>query len=190
MPYTWKEFISECQNCNQCNLAKTRNTVVVYRGTPEAPLMFVGEGPGANEDKQGIPFVGKAGRLLDTLLTAHGFVETDYHICNIVKCRPPENRVPSLDEAKSCMPLLGKQIRFVKPKLIVLLGGTAYNYFMNPSDTITKARGTWIEKNGYHILPTFHPAYILRNEREKINLWNDIALVKIKLDQLAGQENN
>ena len=184
MPYTWSEFISECKSCDRCSLAKTRNNVVVYRGSPEAPLMFVGEGPGVNEDKQGVPFVGKAGNLLNTLLVAHDFKEKDYHICNIVKCRPPENRVPSIDEAKTCMHLLGKQIRFVKPKIIVLLGGTAYNYFMNPIDTITKAHGIWVEKNGYFILPTFHPAYILRNNKDRIKLWNDIDLVKKKLKQI------
>ena len=185
MAYTWKEFLEECNTCTQCELSKSRKNVVVYRGAVEAPLMLVGEGPGANEDAKGLPFVGQAGQLLDLLLKAQGFHSDMYHICNIVKCRPPENRVPTREEAKCCMPLLAKQIRFAKPKILVLLGGTAYKYFLNPSDTITKARGQWIEKNGFLIMPTFHPAYILRNNKEKIKLWNDMDMVKEKMSEMG-----
>lgn len=185
MAYTWLDFEKECSECKNCSLGKTRKNVVIYRGSIQAPLMFVGEGPGANEDEQGRPFVGRAGQLLDRLITAQDLPDSCYHICNIVKCRPPENRVPTRDEAKTCMPLLAKQIRFAKPKVLILLGGTAYKYFMNPEDTITKARGRWIEKNGFFILPTFHPAYVLRNGREKITLWNDVALAKEKLLELG-----
>lgn len=185
MSYSWPDFITECQNCTECNLAKTRKNVVIYRGAIEAPLMFVGEGPGANEDAQGLPFVGQAGRLLNLLLEAYGFTENDYHICNIVKCRPPENRVPTREEAKCCMPLLAKQIRFAKPKVIVLLGATAYKYFLDPVESISKARGIWIEKSKYLIMPTYHPAYILRNNRERITLWQDIGLAREKLEELG-----
>ena len=182
--YTWSDFLQECQQCDQCELSRARNRVVIYRGSIEAPLMFVGEGPGANEDAQGLPFVGQAGHLLDLLIAAHGFETKDYHICNIVKCRPPENRVPTREEAKCCMPLLAKQIRFAKPKVLVLLGGTAYKYFLDPKDTISKARGNWIEKNGFWIMPAFHPAYILRNNRERVKLWADIGLVKEKMTEM------
>jgi len=185
MDYTWPDFVSECENCTNCQLSKTRKNVVIYRGAIEAPLMFVGEGPGASEDEQGIPFVGQAGRLLTLLLEAYGFSSSDYHICNIVKCRPPENRVPTLDEAKCCMPLLAKQIRFAKPKVIVLLGATAYKYFLNSDEPISKVRGNWIEKSKFLILPTFHPAYILRNNRERVTLWRDIGLVRSKMEQLG-----
>lgn len=185
MEYRWPDFVEECNRCHACSLSETRNNVVIYRGSIEAPLMFVGEGPGANEDLAGKPFVGQAGRLLNLLLEAYDFSPNDYHICNIVKCRPPENRVPTIAEAKTCMPLLAKQIRFAKPKVIVLLGKTAYKYFMNTDDAIGKVRGTFIDKNGYLILPTYHPAYILRNNTERITLWNDIGTVRSKMESLG-----
>ena len=185
MTYTWNDFVRECRQCTKCDLSKTRLNTVVYRGSIQAPLMFVGEGPGATEDELGLPFVGQAGQLLDLLIHANGFSEKDYHICNIVKCRPPENRVPTPEEAKLCMPLLGKQIRLSSPKVIVLLGATAYKYFTQKQDPISKIRGQWIEKNGYYIMPTFHPAYILRNNRERIKLWTDIRAVSLKLQELG-----
>lgn len=185
MDYTWPDFIAECNNCRKCTLGETRNNVVIFRGSIEAPMMIVGEGPGANEDMQGIPFVGQAGRLLNLLLEAYGFTQKDFHICNIVKCRPPGNRVPTILEAKTCMPLLAKQIRFAKPKVIVLLGKTAYKYFMNADDAIGKVRGKFIEKNNYLIIPTFHPAYILRNNNERTTLWKDIGAVRGKMEELG-----
>ncbi|NLW88311.1 MAG: uracil-DNA glycosylase [Clostridiaceae bacterium] len=184
MPYTWSDFISECKSCKACALSETRNNVVIYRGSVHAPMMIVGEGPGASEDIAGIPFVGQAGKLLDLLLRAYGFEEKDFHICNIVKCRPPNNRVPTPPEAKSCMPLLGKQIRFARPKVIVLLGKTACKYFLNTDEAIGKLRGRFIEKNDYLILPTFHPAYILRNNNERITLWKDIGTVRERMEEL------
>jgi DNA polymerase len=147
--------------------------------------MFIGEGPGADEDATGTPFVGAAGRLLDLLLTAYDLKPDCYHICNIVKCRPPENRVPTPDEAKACRPLLAKQFQLVEPKIIVLLGATAYKYFTGGREGITRVRGRWIEKNGYQILPVFHPAYILRNNNERIRLWDDIGLVREKMESLG-----
>ncbi len=185
LPAAWQQFIDLCENCTQCSLSQTRNHAVIWRGAVDAPLMIIGEGPGAEEDARGEPFVGQAGRLLDLLLKAYGLDESTYHIGNIVKCRPPENRVPTEDEAKSCRPLLAKQFNLVKPKVIVLLGATAYKYFTGGSEGITKIRGQWIEKNGYLILPTFHPAYILRNNRERIRLWEDIGLVRSKLEELG-----
>jgi DNA polymerase len=185
LSYAWPDFVDECKRCKACSLSETRNNVVIYRGAIRAQLMIVGEGPGANEDLQGMPFVGQAGRLLDLLLQAYGFTGDDFHICNIVKCRPPENRVPTAEEAKMCMPLLAKQIRFAKPKIIVLLGKTAYKYFMNSDEPIGKVRGRFIEKNDFLILPTFHPAYILRNNNERITLWRDIGLVREKMEALG-----
>jgi DNA polymerase len=185
MSYAWADFVEECKQCKACPLCETRNNVVVIRGSVRAPLMLIGEGPGANEDLQGLPFVGQAGKLLDLLLSAYGFSGDDYHICNIVKCRPPENRVPTAEEAKACMPLLAKQIRFGRPKIIVLLGKTAYKYFMSTEEAIGKVRGRFIEKNDFLILPTFHPAYILRNNNERITLWRDIGLVREKMEELG-----
>ncbi|MDD2534374.1 MAG: uracil-DNA glycosylase [Eubacteriales bacterium] len=185
LPSNWQQFVDTCQSCRQCALGTTRNQAVIWRGACHAPLMIIGEGPGAEEDARGEPFVGQAGRLLDLLLKAYGLDEKTYHIGNIVKCRPPENRVPTEDEAKACRPLLAKQFNLVKPKVIVLLGATAYKYFTGGTEGITKIRGQWIEKNGYLILPTFHPAYILRNNRERVRLWEDIGLVRAKLEELA-----
>lgn len=181
----WAAFVQACQNCQRCPLSKTRKNVVVWRGSTTAPLMFIGEGPGAQEDAQGIPFVGAAGRLLDLLLTAYDLQPDCYHICNIVKCRPPENRVPTPDEAKACRPLLAKQFQLVEPKIIVLLGATAYKYFTGSRDSITRVRGQWIEKNGYHVLPVFHPAYILRNNNERVHLWDDIGLIREKMESMG-----
>ncbi|MBP5493296.1 MAG: uracil-DNA glycosylase [Clostridiales bacterium] len=186
MKISWNDFVEECRNCQACPLAATRKNVVIYRGNVVAPVMFVGEGPGATEDEQGLPFVGQAGRLLQLLLDAQGFSMNDYHIANVVKCRPPENRVPTDEEAKACKTLLGKQILICKPKIIVLLGKTAYTLFTgDKSAKMTEIRGNFIEKNGYYILPTFHPAYILRNNSERIKLWQDVAIVRKKAEELG-----
>lgn len=185
LPADWQNFISNCNACRQCSLHQSRKQAVICRGALKAPLMFIGEGPGAEEDNQGLPFVGASGKLLDLLLKAYGIESDIYHICNIVKCRPPENRVPTPDEAKLCKPLLAAQFRMVQPKVIVLLGSTAYKYFTNGKEGITKIRGQWIEKNGYFIMPTFHPAFILRNNTQRIHLWHDIGKVRQKLEELG-----
>ncbi|MDD2579110.1 MAG: uracil-DNA glycosylase [Clostridia bacterium] len=181
----WQAFSESCRQCQQCSLSTTRKNVVIARGRVPAPLMIIGEGPGADEDAQGIPFVGAAGKLLNLLLFAFDLTDQDYHICNIVKCRPPQNRVPAPDEAAACKPLLAQQFRLVQPRVIVLLGATACQYFLGTKTGITKLRGQWIEKNGYFIMPTFHPAYILRNNNERIRLWQDIGLVRAKLEELG-----
>ena len=182
---TWQDFVRSCNACVSCGLSATRKNVVVYRGSVRAPLMIIGEGPGAQEDETGLPFVGAAGKLLDLLLAAHGISPDDFHICNIVKCRPPENRVPTPEEARACRNLLATQFRFVKPRIILLLGATATRHFTGSEEGITKVRGQWIEKNGYLIMPTLHPAYILRNNKERITLWNDLEEVRRKMEELA-----
>lgn len=184
LPEEWQGFLQACQSCTACDLYKSRNNVVVYRGSLKASLMLIAEGPGAEEDRQGIPFVGRSGKLLDSLLTAQEIKPDDYHICNIVKCRPPENRAPSEAEAKACKHLLSAQFTLVKPKVIVLLGATAYKYFTNQEDAISKVRGKWIEKADYFIMPTFHPAYLLRNPSKRIDLWQDFVKVREKLEEL------
>lgn len=181
---SWSDFMETCGQCHNCGLSSSRNNVVVYRGAVRAPLMFIGEAPGADEDAQGKPFVGAAGKLLDLLLSAFAFPSDSYHICNIVKCRPPENRIPSPEESKACKVLLATQFKFVKPKIIVLLGATAYKNFTGSSEGITKIRGEWIEKNGYLIMPTLHPAFILRNNNERISLWKDLEKVRTKMEEL------
>ncbi len=185
LPQAWQQFIRQCQDCRQCPLGSSRRQAVIWRGALQAPLMFIGEGPGAEEDERGEPFVGAAGRLLDLLLQAYGLDPSVFHIGNIVKCRPPQNRVPSEAEARACRPLLAVQFKLVRPKIIVLLGATAYKYFTGGSESISRIRGQWIDKSGYLILPTYHPAYILRNNRERIRLWEDIGLVRSKMEELG-----
>ncbi len=189
MKISWNDFVKQCESCQACPLGATRTNVVIYRGSVVAPIMFVGEGPGATEDEQGLPFVGQAGRLLQLLLDAQGFSTENYHIANVVKCRPPENRVPTEQEAAACKKLLGTQILICKPKIIVLLGKTAYTLFTGDKNAkMTQIRGAFIEKNGYLIMPTFHPAYILRNNNERIKLWKDIEQVRRKAEEMGLME--
>lgn len=181
---TWQAFVHKCQACQACSLAESRQHVVVWRGGIKAPLMILGEGPGADEDRLGIPFVGRSGKLLDQLLTSFGLEPQDYHICNIVKCRPPGNRVPSREEAAACRPLLKEQMQLVRPTVYLLMGATAYRYFTGSDQGITKARGLWTCSNDCYILPTFHPAYVLRDPSKKPLLWQDLAAVRQKLEEL------
>lgn len=184
----WQGFIDSCLACRDCELSQSRQNVVIWRGSIDAPLMIVGEGPGANEDKQGLPFVGRSGELLDTLLRSFELTEDDYHICNIVKCRPPDNRNPREEEARACRRLLTAQIRLVRPRVFLLMGATAYRYFTSGTEGISKVRGKWIKSNDYFIMPTYHPAYILRDNRRKPELWQDIYAVRQKLTELGLKE--
>ncbi len=182
----WQHFVERCQTCTECELHKSRTQAVVWRGSINAPLMIIGEGPGQKEDEQGLPFVGRSGELLNTLLEALDLGPELFHIGNIVKCRPPENRDPTLEEAKACRPLLNEQFKFVKPRVIVLAGSSAYKYFTGDFDgKITQLRGQWIQKGPYWIMPTFHPAYVLRNQRSKAELWQDFDMVRRKLEELG-----
>lgn len=184
--FNWEELINECSNCTKCDLGSTRTNIVIERGNRKAPLMMVGEGPGEQEDKQGKPFVGPAGQLLDLLLEALMFKEEDYYICNIVKCRPPQNRIPTDDEAEKCLPFLRNQVALVKPKIIVCLGATAMKYIVDRDAKITQIRGQWIERKGYWIIPTFHPAALLRDQSKKVLMWEDFKKIKKKLDEIKG----
>lgn len=175
---SWKDFIEQCNDCTACDLHRHRQNVVVYRGNIRAPLMIVGEGPGKTEDETGIPFTGAAGHLLNLLLKAFDISMEYYHICNIVKCRPPGNRVPSKEESDACKPLFATQFKFVKPKIILLMGATAFKNFTGSNEGITKVRGQWIEKSGYYILPTLHPAYILRNNNARMNHFRSLKRLK------------
>lgn len=181
----WQDFVDRCKRCRSCELAESRQHVVIWRGGIRAPLMILGEGPGAEEDRLGIPFVGRSGKLLDLLLTAFAFREEDYHICNIVKCRPPGNRVPTREEAAGCRPLLKEQMQLVRPSVYLLMGATAYRYFTGSEEGISKARGVWTVSNDCHVMPTFHPAYVLRDPSKKTLLWQDFASVRHKLEELG-----
>ncbi len=178
----WDDLIKACTGCKNCSLGNTRTNIVIGRGNPKAQLMFVGEGPGEHEDRQGMPFVGPAGKLLDLLLEALFFEPEDYYIANIVKCRPPGNRVPVDEEAESCLPFLRNQVALIRPKIIVCLGATAMKYIVDRNARITQIRGQWIDRKGCFIMPTFHPAALLRDESKKILMWEDMKKVKEMLD--------
>ena len=154
-------------------------------GNKEADIMFIGEGPGADEDLQGIPFVGKAGKLMDKAFLGIGINRENVYIANIVKCRPPQNRVPEKDEAQACLDYLRNQVILVKPKIIVLLGSTALKNILGEEHSITKERGSLVEKKGIKYLPTWHPAALLRDENKKIEFWKDLK----KLKEMAEEEN-
>lgn len=180
--YDWEKLIEECTVCKKCEIGHTRNNIVMGRGNKNAPIMFIGEAPGEHEDLQGVPFVGAAGKLLDILLKAMMIKEDQYYITNIVKCRPPGNRVPNDEEAQNCISFLRNEVFLVKPQIIVCLGATAVKYVVDKEARITKIRGNWIERKGCWIMPTFHPAALLRDESKKVLMWEDFKKIKQRLD--------
>lgn len=163
--------------CTRCKLHKTRNKIVFGDGNPKANLVFVGEGPGHDEDIQGLPFVGRAGKLLTQMIEAMGLQRKDVYICNVVKCRPPENRMPERDETAACSPFLIRQIDAIHPKVIVCLGATAAQMLLNTTRSISAFRGEWLEYRGTRLLATYHPAYLLRNPAAKSEVWKDLQKV-------------
>jgi uracil-DNA glycosylase len=188
---TIDEMVPHCSTCQRCELGQSRTNAVVGRGNPKAPILIVGEGPGQNEDEQGLPFVGKSGQLLEKILASvHLNTEQDVYICNIVKCRPPGNRTPTPQESETCKPYLLEQIRIISPKIILLTGATAVRGLTGDKRGITKIRGQWIEWQGYLCMPIFHPAYLLRNPSREPNspkwlMWQDIQSVRTKLTELS-----
>jgi uracil-DNA glycosylase family 4 len=168
----------DVSTCTACRLHSTRTQTVFARGTGSAGLAFVGEGPGADEDEQGYPFVGKAGQLLDRMIEAMGFDRDDVYVANIVKCRPPKNRKPEPDEMATCMPFLEQQLDLIKPEVIVALGATAVQGLLGTTEGITRLRGRWkLYRGRIAVMPTFHPAYLLRNPPAKRDVWNDLQAV-------------
>lgn len=186
----WESFIAKCNSCQACDLAMNRTNAVVWRGAVKAPLLFVGEGPGANEDLLGTPFVGRSGKLLDRFLDEYNIKDDQYHIMNMVKCRPPGNRKPTKAECLACKSLLDMQIGFVEPKIIVLLGATAYNYFTGDKTPISKVRGIWQQFENWLILPTFHPSYLLRDPRKEIYFHEDFLKIKETLDEITRSSSD
>ena len=164
-------------NCNKCKLCKNRKNIVFGIGNENAKIMFIGEGPGADEDLKGIPFVGKAGKLMDKAFLALGIKREDVYIANIVKCRPPNNRDPEPDEVAGCINYLRNQVMIIKPKIIVLLGRVALNNILGQEYKITANRGKWIEKKGILYMPTWHPAALFRDENKKIDFIKDLKQV-------------
>lgn len=174
----------EVRQCSKCNLCKNRTNTVFGDGNKNAEIMFIGEGPGAEEDKEGIPFVGRAGKLMNMAFQGLGINREDVYICNVVKCRPPNNRTPLKEEAVACLDYLRAQVMEIKPKIIVLLGNTALKNILGDSYGITSTRGKWLEKKDILYMPTFHPAALLRDESKKIDFWNDLEQVVKKYNEL------
>ena len=173
----WESLESCVRNCRKCSLWQTRRNTVFGEGNLHAELMFVGEGPGADEDAAGRPFVGRAGQLLDKMIAAMTFAREEVYIANVVKCRPPGNRNPAPEEAQACIGILQRQIALVQPKAIVCLGGVALLFLCGETCGITRARGHWLNFNGIPVMPTFHPAYLLRQESAKRAAWSDLQQV-------------
>jgi uracil-DNA glycosylase len=163
--------------CTRCKLHSTRHTIVFGDGNSKAELVFVGEGPGADEDAQGLPFVGRAGKLLTQMIEAMGLQRRDVYICNVVKCRPPGNRQPEEDEVSTCSPFLFRQIDVIAPKVIVCLGAVAAKTLLQTNRGISQFRGEWLEFRGRKLLATYHPAYLLRNPPAKSEVWRDLQKV-------------
>jgi DNA polymerase len=168
--------IGDCMRCKLHTLGRTQ--VVFGVGSPDADLLFVGEAPGADEDVQGIPFVGRAGQLLTKIIEAIGLTRDDVYIANIIKCRPPQNRNPEPDEVATCEPFLFRQIDIIKPKIIVALGKYAAQTLLRTETPISRLRGQQFDYRGARLIPTFHPAYLLRNPSSKREVWEDMKLVK------------
>lgn len=169
-------------DCTRCKLHTLGRTQIVFGvGHPDADLMFVGEAPGADEDVQGVPFVGRAGQLLTKIIEAIGLTRDDVYIANVIKCRPPQNRNPEQDEVDTCEPFLFRQIDIIKPKVIVALGTFAARALLRTLDPISRLRGRVYEYRGAKLIPTFHPAYLLRNPSSKREVWDDMKLVKTLL---------
>jgi len=164
-------------DCTRCKLHKGRNKIVFGDGSVKAKLVFVGEGPGADEDKQGLPFVGRAGKLLTQMIEAMGLQRSDVYICNVVKCRPPDNRQPEKDEVTACSPFLFRQLDVLQPKVIVCLGSTAAQTLLQTNRGISHFRGEWLDFRGYKMMATYHPAYLLRNPAAKGEVWKDLQKV-------------
>ena len=180
----WEELEKSIDNCQKCKLCNNRKNIVFGVGNKQAKVVFIGEGPGADEDIQGIPFVGKAGQLMNKALIGLGLIREDLYITNIVKCRPPQNRVPQQDEAEACLNYLRNQVVLIKPKIVVLLGSTALKYILGKEQSITSARGKWIERKEILYMPTWHPAALLRDENKKIEFWQDLKQVVKKMEEV------
>lgn len=193
MKQTMEQLQQECLQCQRCDLCKTRTNVVFGTGSQTAPIMLIGEGPGENEDLQGIPFVGRAGQLLDKMLDAVGLSrEREVYITNMVKCRPPQNRDPLPEETQQCLGYLRGQVAIMRPKLIVCLGRIAAIRLLREDFKVTKEHGQWILKNGTWMMGTFHPAALLRNPGNKPAAMEDFLSLRAKLQEVCPewQPNN
>ncbi len=182
----WEDLKQACFSCTKCELCKTRHNVVVGTGNPKSKVMFIGEGPGENEDLQGEPFVGRGGKLLDKMLNAVDLDRKDnIYIANIVKCRPPKNRDPKPEEQEQCIEWLRDQVRLIRPKIIVCLGRIAAAKIIKPDIKITREHGIWFEKGGILMMAMLHPAAVLRDPRKKPEAFNDFLILRDKMEELG-----
>jgi DNA polymerase len=174
-------ILSDIGDCTRCKLHRGRTKLVFGDGNPKADLVFVGEGPGRDEDAQGLPFVGRAGKLLTQMIGAMGLQRQEVYICNVVKCRPPENRTPEKDEVETCSPFLLRQLDAISPKVIVCLGSVAAQTLLETNRGISHFRGEWLDFRGKKLMATYHPAYLLRNPSAKGEVWKDLQKVMVVL---------
>jgi DNA polymerase len=177
-----EELESNMQGCRKCSLYKKAKQIVFSKGSRNAPVMIVGEAPGADEDDQGIPFVGKAGQLLDRILKSAGI--SDIYVTNVVKCRPPENRLPKKDEIDACAPYLSRQIELLQPSVIVCLGAVAAQRLIHSQTKVTMVHGKVYTKGGIKLIPTFHPAALLRDQNKKKPCWDDFKIIRAICDSI------
>ena len=188
MDTSWDQVNAQIATCSKCPLCEHIHHKVPGQGNPEAKLMFIGEGPGQDEDLQGLAFVGRAGQLLTKMIAAMNMTRDEVFICNLVKCRPPMNRVPEPQEAQQCLPYLRQQFALVRPKVVVLLGATAARYVLGDHIRITRDRGNFVYKKGVWFMPTYHPSALLRDESKKKDAWHDLKQVMQKLEEIQRDE--
>ena len=189
MRTSWPLLMEEISACSRCRLCETRTNVVPGEGDPQARLMFIGEGPGRDEDLQGRPFVGRSGELLTRMIRAIGIERDEVYICTVVKCRPPQNRNPETDEAAACLNYLRAQVALVRPQVVVLLGKIACRYTLQQEISVMREHGTWFERKGVWFIPTYHPSALLRNPALKRDSWDDFQKIREKLGEMdaAGE---
>ena len=185
MNEAWKELKQECAQCRRCGLGETRHHLVFGDGAEDARIMLIGEGPGANEDAQGVPFVGRAGHLLDDMLEIIGLKRDDVYIANIVKCRPPQNRDPLPEESAACMPWLRQQFQLIRPKIVVCLGRVAAQRMLDPGFSISRDHGKFFDKQGTLFMATYHPAALLRYPDNKPAVFGDFVALRQKITEVC-----
>ena len=187
MRTSWSQLSQEISECRGCRLCETRNHVVPGEGNPHALLMFIGEGPGRDEDLQGRPFVGRSGKLLTRMIRSIGLEREEVYICNVVKCCPPQNRNPEPDEAQACLNYLRAQVALVRPRVIVLLGKVACRYTLNQEVSVMREHGRWFERKGVWFMPTYHPSALLRDPTKKRDAWEDFQKIRDKLSEIRAE---
>jgi len=188
MRASWAELCEQIPQCEKCSLCRGRNHTVLGEGNPHAEIMLIGEGPGFEEDRQGRPFVGASGVVLTKMLHAIGLERSEVYICNIVKCRPPQNRTPMPEEAQACIGYLRSQFALIRPKIVVLLGRTACQYTVLANASVSRDHGKWVESKGTYFMPTYHPSALLRDPAKKRDAWEDFQKIREKLNSIRNAE--